>query len=313
MGWPRYPTNAAIDRHRTGTSAAMTEFVRTAALDLAYEVSGPDGGRPVLAVHGWPDDPRTWEGCLGLLDDEGFRVYRPYLRGFGPTRFRRESTMRSGQLSALTQDIAELIEVLALEDPILVGHDWGARAGYGLAATRPELVSALVAMSVGYASTGPDASVSPEQARAYWYQWYFSTEVGRRAITDERRDICRLLWSRWFASGEFEEHGFEATAASWDNPDWAEVTIHSYSQRWGEAEVDPDLADLEEELAKGPKIAVPTIVLHGEDDRATLVDATAGKNEYFTASYERRLLPGIGHFVPREAPDAVVDAILALG
>jgi pimeloyl-ACP methyl ester carboxylesterase len=64
----------------------MTEFVRTAALDLAYEVSSPDGGRPVLAAHGWPDDPRAWEVCLGLLDDEGFQVYRPYLHGFGSTR-----------------------------------------------------------------------------------------------------------------------------------------------------------------------------------------------------------------------------------
>jgi pimeloyl-ACP methyl ester carboxylesterase len=289
-----------------------TEFVTTAALDLAYEVSGPEDGRPVLAVHGWPDDPRAWRGCLDRLHDEGCRVYRPYLRGFGPTRFREESTMRSGQLAALATDLAELIEELGLRDPILVGHDWGGRAGYALAATRPELLSGLVAMSVAYASTGPDAAPAPEQARAYWYQWYFSTGVGRRAIAAERRDICRVLWSRWFASGEVDDEEFGATAPSWDNPDWAAVTIHSYSQRWGEAEGDPDLAEMEEGLARSPRIQVPTIVLHGEADAATMVEATADKEGYFGAGYERRTLPGIGHFVPREAPDAVAEAILDL-
>lgn len=67
-----------------------------------------------------------------------------------------------------------------------------------------------------------------------------------------------------------------------------------------------------ERLGSSPKIAVPTLVLHGEQDTATLPEATAGKDQFFSSSYERRTLPGIGHFVPREAPDAVVDAILAL-
>jgi pimeloyl-ACP methyl ester carboxylesterase len=290
----------------------VTEFVTTAALEVAYEVSGPAAGRPVIALHGWPDDPRAWEDCLEPLHREGCRVYRPYLRGFGLTRFRDESTPRSGQLAALTRDLGEVIEALDLRGAALVGHDWGARAGYALCATRPELVSGLVAMSVGYASTGPDASVSSIQARAYWYQWYFTTAIGRRALTDERREICHGLWEAWGPSWDFAEPEFEATAASWENPDWVEVTVHSYSQRWGEADGDPALAELEDQLASNPPIQVPTIVLHGEADAATLVDATAGKEHCFASSYERRTLSGIGHFVPREAPAAVVDALVAL-
>jgi pimeloyl-ACP methyl ester carboxylesterase len=120
------------------------------------------------------------------------------------------------------------------------------------------------------------------------------------------------LWSHWSPSWRFDEAELEATAASWENPDWVEVSVHSYSQRWGEADGDPQLSELEKRLGSSPKVALPTVVLHGEEDAATLVDATAGKDEFFTSSYERRTLPGVGHFVPREAPDAVVDAVLAL-
>lgn len=57
----------------------------------------------------------------------------PYLRGFGPTRFLDEATLRSGQLAALTTDVLELTEALDLERFTLVGHDWGGagRAGGG--------------------------------------------------------------------------------------------------------------------------------------------------------------------------------------
>src|SRR3954454_13572090 len=104
----------------------MTEFVETPNLKIGYEVDGPPGGRPVVAVHGWPDDPHCWDGVVPELTEAGFRLFRPYLRGFGPTGFRALDKPRSGQSGALGQDLQDFLEALDLFDVVLVGHDWGA-------------------------------------------------------------------------------------------------------------------------------------------------------------------------------------------
>ncbi|MBV8280169.1 MAG: alpha/beta fold hydrolase, partial [Verrucomicrobia bacterium] len=78
-----------------------------------------------ILLHGFPDDARAWDGVVGHLVVDGFRTIVPYLRGFGPSRFRDTDTVRSGQQAALMQDLNGLIDVLDLQQPILVGYDWG--------------------------------------------------------------------------------------------------------------------------------------------------------------------------------------------
>src|SRR6266511_2133324 len=162
----------------------------------------------------------------------GCRVYTPYLRGFGPTRFRRQETMRSGQIGALGRDLCDLLEGLDLRDVVLAGHDWGARASYVASVLVPERVRGLVALSVGYGSTSLDAPISFEQARAYWYQWFFATPKGRRTLEHDRPALCRHLWRLWAPSWKFTSEAFDETASAWDNPDWLAVTVHSYTHRW---------------------------------------------------------------------------------
>jgi pimeloyl-ACP methyl ester carboxylesterase len=67
-------------------------YVQTQLLNLAYEESGPTSGFPVVLLHGWPDDVRTWDGVVARLHDSGFRTITPYLRGFGPTRFVKDQS-----------------------------------------------------------------------------------------------------------------------------------------------------------------------------------------------------------------------------
>ncbi len=83
----------------------MTHVTVTAgALEVAVEFHGPEDGRPVLLLHGFPDDVRVWDGVAGPLAARGFRVVAPYLRGYGLTRFRAAATPRSGQQAALAAD-----------------------------------------------------------------------------------------------------------------------------------------------------------------------------------------------------------------
>ena len=105
---------------------------------------------------------------------------------------------------------------------------------------------------------------SAEQEHRYWYQYYFCTPRGEAGLTQNRRGIARLLWTLWSPNWRFDDATFEATAASFDNPDFVEVVIHSYRVRYGYVPGDPALAAIEQKLAAQPTITVPTIVLQGE-------------------------------------------------
>ncbi|WP_223180956.1 alpha/beta fold hydrolase [Streptomyces griseicoloratus] len=294
------------------TRPGVRNHVETPTLRIAYEADGPEDGQAVVAVHGWPDDIHCWDGVLPHLHRAGHRVYRPYLRGFGDTRFQEADRPRSGQIGALGQDLSDFIEALDLHDVVLAGHDWGARAGYVVGALFPERIRALIAVSAGHSTNRPDSSVPYPLAHAYWYEWYVATARGRRALERDRRGFARYLWKSWSPGWDFPEPDFDEAATAWDNPDWAEISVHAYLHRWGEASGDPAYQDIEDRLAGPSPVRVPCLVLHGERDGDNLPETTEGKDDLFTRHYERVLMPGVGHFPPREAPQATAQAILRL-
>jgi pimeloyl-ACP methyl ester carboxylesterase len=128
-------------------------------------------------------------------------------------------------------------------------------------------------------------------------------------LTGNRRDICRLLWKLWSPNWAFDEATFEASARSFDNPDFVAVVIQSYRHRYAYVPGDPALVAIEARLQGQPVIAVPTINLHGEGDGVGPVSRTDHSARKFTGSYERRLIPKVGHNVPQEAPNETVAAI----
>ena len=177
----------------------LTKSVRTATLEIAYEDSGPADGAPVILLHGFPDDPRAWDGVVSPLADAGHRTIVPYLRGFGPTRFLDANTPRSGQQAAIGHDLLAFMDGLGVDRAVLAGYDWGGRAACVAAALWPERVRALVSIT-GYniqhiPSAGQPGAAAQEHR--YWYQWYFHTERGRAGLEQNRRDLCRLLWQLW--------------------------------------------------------------------------------------------------------------------
>ncbi len=285
--------------------------VRTASLDMAY-LEGGRGPRTAVLVHGWPDDPSTWTAVAGALHAQGFRTIRPYIRGCGPTRFIDAQAMRSGQISALGCDLIEFIRALDLRDFVLVGHDWGARMAYLAASQLPDRVRGLLCMSVGYGTNTPEQQLSFDQARMYWYHWYFALQRGRDALAADRRGFVSRIWKLWSPGWRHTQDELDAACESFANPDWIDVTIHSYRHRWGNAPGDPQYEAAERLLGRSPRIDVPTVLLHGADDGATLPETSAGKESYFGRGYARTVLAGVGHFVQRERPQAVIEAVLSL-
>ncbi len=285
--------------------------VRTEVLDIAYEEHGPPDGRVAILLHGFPYDPRSFDEVAAAASRGGWRVIVPYLRGYGPTRFLSPSTLRSGEQAALGHDLLQLMDALGIDQALLGGYDWGGRAACIVAALWPQRASGLVSCT-GYNIQNIAASVhpaAPEAEHRFWYQYYFHTERGRAGLAANRGPLLEFLWRLWSPQWKFTPATYAASAISFDNPDFVDVVIQSYRHRYGYAAGDAALAPVEARLAVQPPITVPTINLHGEADGVAPPDAADAQARRFSGRYERRLLPGIGHNVPQEAPAAFFTAM----
>jgi pimeloyl-ACP methyl ester carboxylesterase len=286
--------------------------VEAGLLNVGYAEAGPGDGRPVVLLHGWPYDIHSYVEVAPLLAAAGYRVVVPYLRGFGTTRFRSDDTVRNGEQAALALDVIALLDALGIERAVLAGFDWGARTAAIVAALWPQRCTGLVSVS-GYLIGSQEAGKRPLPPAAelqWWYQYYFATERGRIGYDTYRRDFAKLIWRTASPKWTFDDATFDRSAAAFDNPDHVEIVIHNYRWRLGLADGEADHAELEERLAQGPVIGVPTITLEGDANGAPHPDPSsyAGK---FTGAYSHRTIQGgIGHNLPQEAPEAFANAVI---
>ena len=288
--------------------------VDAGVLNIAYYEAGPVDGPAVMLLHGFPFDIHTYVDVVPLLAANGCRAIVPYLRGYGSTRFRNPATPRSGEQAAIGADLIALMDALGVKRAVFAGYDWGGRAACVAAALWPDRCTGLVSVN-GYLIQDiakAMAPAKPEREVALWYQYYFQLERGRAGLAADRRGIARILWRQWSPNWQFDDATFERTAEAHDNPDYVDVVIHSYRHRYGQADGDPQYADLQRRLAALPVIAVPTITLDGDGDGvAPATDGTRSAAK-FTDRRSHRVIPRAGHNLPQEEPEAFADAVMEL-
>ncbi|HKE82730.1 MAG TPA: alpha/beta hydrolase [Vicinamibacterales bacterium] len=295
---------------------ASVKSVETPVLSIAYEDNGDPRGFPVILLHGFPDDARAYDEVVPPLAKAGYRALVPFIRGYGATRFRDAAAPRMAEQAAIGQDVIDFADALKLPRFAVAGYDWGGRAAAIAAALHPERVRATVLIG-GYTiqnTVTPQPPAVPEAEHRIWYQYYFNTERGRAGLEANRRAICRYLWQVWSPSWHFTDETYNRTAASFDNPDFVDVVIHSYRHRIMNAPGEPRFKDVEARLASRPKIQAPSITLYGADDGIARPsnESPPAERAVFEKLVARRVVPGVGHFMPRERPDAVSSAMLEL-
>ena len=154
--------------------------------------------------------------------------------------------------------------------------------------------------------------ISPKYEVALWYEYYFQTERGRAGLAAHRREIARMLWQEWSPDWNFDDVTFERTAVAYDNPGYVDVVIHSYRHRFGLAAGDPQYAELQRQLAPLPPITVPSVTLDGDKDGVLPASDGSASASKFTGRRIHRVVPGAGHNVPQEAPEAFAAAVMEL-
>lgn len=290
--------------------APVRVTVSTPLLDIAVEHWGSGSGDPILLLHGFPFDPRSFDRVAPRLAEAGMRVIVPYLRGYGPTRFRSAETMRSGQQTAIADDARALLDAMQIDRALVGGFDWGARAACIVSFLWPERVRGLLVVG-GYLVqdlTDPTRPAPGAAEQAVWHQYYLASERGRRALAERPRDICLHLRKQW--SPRVDEALFTATAESFANPDFAAVAQHSYAHRIGAAHGDPRYAALDRALLPPGPVTVPSFVVTSEGTLSS--GGILGGAERFLKLIGQRRAQGAGHDPAAEAPDDFVAAVLEL-
>ena len=232
----------------------------------------------ILLLHGWPDDASTWDDVIPPLVAAGLRVIVPTLRGFGETRFVGD-TLRTGNSAVMAMDAIAIMDAVGIDRFMVAGHDWGANIAEALAVGWPDRVERM-AMLATPPRLGGMPTPSFEQAKRQWYHWFMATGRGAEAVRADQKGFAHVHWVNWSPAGWFDEATFDRVARSFENPDWVEITLHSYRARWDEAAPDPRSRWLEDKVKATQTLSLPTMYFQGTDDGVNPPSATrnvAGK------------------------------------
>ncbi len=315
LGSPAHAQSAApkptSPPSNSGSFASLKQ-VDAGILNVGYAEDGPAGGPAVILLHGWPYDIHSFVDVAPPLAKAGYRVIVPHLRGYGTTRFLSGDAIRNGEQAALAVDIMALMDALGIDNAVMGAFDWGARTANIIAALWPERVKAMVSVS-GYLIGSQEAGKVPLPPKAelqWWYQYYFATERGRAGYDRNRHDFAKLIWELASPKWNFDDATFARSAASLDNPDHVDITIHNYRWRLGLADGEPRYVELEKRLAEMPVISVPTITIEGDANGAPHQDPASYAKRFSGKYLHRTIGGGVGHNPPQEAPQAFAEAVL---
>ena len=266
--------------------------------DLTFEVlvDGPEDGRPVLLMHGFPETSLSWASVTPLLTQAGLRTYAPDQLGYSPGA--RPDEVAAYSTPSLAQVTADLMTALDVPRADVVGHDWGANVAWALAGWHPDRVRSLTAVSVPHPAAYTVAyRTDPEQKErsAYIRLFWQPGKAEEVLLADDGRRLRRML------SGGEGESGIPAEAIEQYVSVLSAPGALTAALNWYRAMSSGDRVD---------PVGVPTTYVWSDGDVAIGRTAAEACANYVTGDYRFVELPGITHWIPEQAPDQLAAAIL---
>lgn len=262
-------------------------------LTFPVEDAGPEGGEPVVLLHGWPQSSSSWEPVAEQLHAAGFRTYAPDQRGYTPRA--SPEGRRNYRLSLVAGDAAALVDAIGHGPVHVVGHDWGAAVGYALAAAAPDRVRTLTSLAVSHPGAFLRSLFTSDQLLRSWYMGFFQVPALPEYLI--RNHPARLV------------RALEATGQTYDRAardvDFLIRAGITTTLNWYRAIPFSDPG-----AARAP-IAVPTLHVYGTADGALSRAGAEGNGRFVTGPYRLEVLDGVSHWIPEEVPDTVVRLFLA--
>lgn len=289
---------------------------RVAANGIEFEcLRWGDGHRLALCLHGFPDDPGSMAPLADRLVDAGFTVVAPYMRGYGPTGpapdGRYDAVALGEDALALAAELLES-ERVDPDDPVLVGHDWGAVAAHVAATRDPDRFSNVVSMAVppGFTERLRD---HPWQWLRSWYMLCFQLpRLPERALRASEFASIDFLWATWSPGWQYPDARIRSVRETFRTGDTVEAALEYYRQLdLAGAIADGGSASGDGRDSDAPKIGTPTLVLGGDRDGCIGPELFEDAADAVDARCRVVLVKRAGHFVHVERPGVVADELLA--
>lgn len=283
-------------------------FVAANAARFHVTLAGPeDRDAPlVVLLHGVPQHWWSWRHQLPALADAGYRVAAMDMRGTGGS----DKPPQGYDVPTLTADVAGVIRSLGAPRAVVVGNGTGGEVAWAMAAMQRDVVHAVAALSAPHpldARTGPMGSVSPSAARRLAFAQLPSAP--ERALT--RGTLLRQLFSEWGGRPGWMPRDDEAVYL-----DAVRVPFAAHSQmeqlRWLWRSL-PRLDGRRYMARLAETRPLPALQVHGLRDGlrpAHKAPISSDVAALVGPDYHLELLPGVGHFLPEEAPDEVTGILL---
>lgn len=295
---------------------AVTEPTRlevvTSDVTLQALSWGPAGAPIALCLHGFPDTAHGWRKVAPTLVDAGWRVVAPFMRGYAPSSTSAEGSYHVG---ALMDDALRVLEAAGPTGrDVLIGHDWGAIAGAGLAAMPDGPFRKAVIMSVPLAAAFrplrkvPDAgrllAGLPRQLVRSWYITYFQLPwLPERSASW----VVPRLWRQWSPGYHADEDVALVLDAIGAPANWR-AALGYYRATMRGSTPPQRYADLHRHWLSAP--VLPTLYLHGADDGCASSDYARWVEPVLPGGSQVEIVPGAGHFMQLDRPDVVAGHIL---
>jgi pimeloyl-ACP methyl ester carboxylesterase len=270
----------------------VTRLLRYRHDGLTFDVrdEGPLGGDPVVLLHGFPERNTSWRDVAPLLHAEGYRTYAPDQRGYSPRA--RPPRRRDYTMDKLEGDVVALIETIG--SPVhLVGHDLGAAVGWLLATRHPELLRSFTAVSVPHPNTFLRAVATSRQVLRSWYIAAFQVPV---------------LPEKVASAGGFEaalrRSGMTDDEVARFRREMVDEGALTHALMWYRA------IPLSGRRHLGSPVRVPTTYVWSDGDTTVTEVGGLHTSKYVDAPYRYVELSGVSHWIPTQAPGALVAAIL---
>jgi pimeloyl-ACP methyl ester carboxylesterase len=282
-------------------------------IDLWVVEDGPADGPVVVLLHGFPELGYSWRHQIPALTEAGFRVVVPDLRGYG--RSDAPPEIADYAISEMSADVIGLIDHAGVEQAVVVGHDWGADIAWKTAWLHPERVRAVAGLSVPFVprAPAPPLEIMRENlGEDFYIVWFQEPGVAEAAL---ERDVRRALattriWNPKWAANPDEDPPTPAFMTDAE----LQVYVDAFEQTgFGSAlnlyrNID---RNWEQTAAVGERrITQPALFLTGERDPVATFMPAQAMDGWVTDLREKVVVPGAGHWVNQEVPDAVNDALL---
>jgi pimeloyl-ACP methyl ester carboxylesterase len=254
--------------------------------------AGPDDAPPVFLTHGWPQHWWLWRHVIPQLAADR-KVYAWDLRGLGWSDAAPDGDYTK---AAMADDLLAVMDALNVERAGLIGHDWGAFSGMIACVTAPERFTGFVSCSVPH--LWPRDRFNPRRLVLLGYQGPISTPfVGERLM---RKGFATRLLKAGRATGRWTDEELHAFGDVMREPKAAKATVGIYRQF-----LTKELPQFVKGAYADKRLKVPTRLLAGTEDVAVKGASLEGAN---ADDLVVQWVDGVGHFLPDEAPDVVVQA-----